>query len=462
MGKNPTWDRSSKKQKTSYVQSLVASQGNMDEFHKIQASLCPICESANDGHSNCQRGNYANNDCQGYGLPGERMNSDPPGDCRYYGPHHDRDRNDAFTYPCIPVFNQAFDGHQPLPVPIDADLPHFVIKIGDSGTTPTPSLTPCVDTEAGANVGYIGYFYGILSMHPECVDKKLCVNNGEYSSIHMTGIVSKDTTGITSTDFPIAVQLRTPYRNCNGHLIFITVALENSVSINFILSNDWLKKLGATIDYVTDRLLVNFQDHGGFPLTYRRSAHTMVDASTRKPRKYFKDVMPVMTSLSSVISIYNPVSKWHPHVQSVIDHYQATTLKTTIVPAPMPPSCALRTSDPTLSGRFTPARRLATLALSPGHSSQIQCTAKTNASRSALVVSFNIDGHTSPIIGTSVTHGQLIEHGDPNSSSNYAEDYDDTDLFKTNEEERVTLAEVSTIIILSRSATYLTICPSTS
>ena len=226
--------------------------------------------------------------------------------------------------------------------------------------------------------------------------KNNCVNDGQYSSIRMTGIVSEDTTCITLTDLPIAVCLRTPYCNRNGDHIFVTVALGNSVPINFILSNAWLKKLGATIEYGTDRLLVNFQDHGGFPITYRRPVRTKLNASTGKLQIYFKDMMPVMTSLFNIIGVDNPGSKWFPHVQSVSKHHQAITLQNTMVPSPMPPSCVLRTSDPKLSGRFTPARRLTTSALSPGHSSQIQRTAKANASGSVSVVPFNIDGHTSP------------------------------------------------------------------
>ena len=39
-GKNLTWGCSSRKKKTSYVSSLIAKQGNMDEFREIQSNLC--------------------------------------------------------------------------------------------------------------------------------------------------------------------------------------------------------------------------------------------------------------------------------------------------------------------------------------------------------------------------------------------------------------------------------------
>ena len=161
----------------------------------------------------------------------------------------------------------------------------------------------------------------------------------------------------------------------------------------------------------------------------------MVDASTRKQRKYFKDMMPVMTSVANVISVCNSGSKWLPHVQSVVRYYQAMILRSTMVPAPIPTGYALHPSDPTMARCFTPTCHLATLALIPGHASQIQHTAEASASGSASAVSFNIDGHTSTINSTSATHGQLIAHGDLHNSSNYTEDSDGTDLFKTSEEE---------------------------
>ena len=74
----------------------------------------------------------------------------------------------------------------------------------------------------------------------------------------MTGIVSEDTTGVTSTDLPIAVRPKTPYRNHDSRRIGTTVALGSSVPINFILSNAWLKMLGAIIDYDTNKLMVDF------------------------------------------------------------------------------------------------------------------------------------------------------------------------------------------------------------
>ena len=176
-----------------------------------------------------------------------------------------------------------------------------------------------------------------------------CVNSGRYSFIRMTGIVSEDTNSTTSMGLPIAVRLRTPYRNRDGRYISITVALGSSVPINLILSNAWLKMLDAIIDYGTNKLMVDFQDHGRFSLTYHHPRCSMIDATHRHERKYFKDMMPIMTSLANVVNIYSPDSAWLPHVQTMIQHYQVQTLKATMISTPMSPGCALRPSKPALN-----------------------------------------------------------------------------------------------------------------
>ena len=166
----------------------------MDKFREIQANLCGGRDGGNDA----------------------------PGDRQHYGPWCDHDDdNNAFLYPCIPVLQHGVDGHQPLPVPIDGDLPHFVINIGHSTSALNLSLTPCVDTGAGANVGYIGYFDGILFQHLECVEQIFCVNEEEYSYIRMTVIVSEDTTGSPIHTCPL---------QCGSRQATVTVTAGVSVS----------------------------------------------------------------------------------------------------------------------------------------------------------------------------------------------------------------------------------------
>ena len=227
--------------------------------------------------------------------------------------------------------------------------------LGNSTDRPNPTVKPCVDTGAAANVGFLSWWDAILFTHPEIIDNIYCVNKGKYKSIKMTGIVSEDTRGVTSTDLPIAVQLKTPYRNRDGRRIGITVALGISVSINFIISNAWMKKHRACIDYATDRMMMNFEDHNGFKLTYHRPVRETIDPNVRKSRQYFRDMMPVMATLASVMKVCNPQSNWLTHVDAVIQHFQVSTLSTTMIPEPLPLVGVLRTPNPTVNGRFSPA-----------------------------------------------------------------------------------------------------------
>ena len=80
-----------------------------------------------------------------------------------------------------------------------------------------------------------------------------------------------------------------------------------------------------------------------------------MDPNVRRKRQYFRDMMPVMSSLAEVMMAYNPESDWLPHVAAVIQHYQVVTLNATSVPEPLPLPGVLRSNDPTVNGRFFPA-----------------------------------------------------------------------------------------------------------
>ena len=428
LGNNPTWDRSNKKQKTSFVKSLMTGAG-MSEFREMRRDIEDdrIRDNRNRDYDDRHRDErYRDRDNR------NRDRDDRPRD-RDRGTRNDQDRyrsnsddrgNDAFMYPVIAVYQQQVAGRKPLPVPIDGDLPHFQHFIGKAGGS-NPSLTACLDSGAGANVGYMGYFDGILFQHPECVDGIFTVRDGEYMSIKMSGIVSEDTTGVTSTDLHVAVRLMTPYRDREGRRIGITVALGNSVSVNFIIGNPWLKKHGAAIDYGTNRLSVAFEGHDGFALSYQRPKRSMVNAANRSQRQYFKDMMPTLTSLETVIGVYNPTSAWLPHVRRVIKNFQVHTLQSAMIPAPMPPGNYSRKRNPLLD---SPAYRPANSAISPGRVSQAQRAREAAGSGSASAVSFH-DGSHSSVGGAGTTYGHTIVHGNPHSSSSSYVNSDDEDLF---------------------------------
>ena len=196
-----------------------------------------------------------------------------------------------------------------------------------------------------------------------------------------------------------------------------------------------MKKHCACIDYATNHVMMNSENHCGFRLSYHHPRHKITDPNVRRNRPYFRDMMPVMSSLSNVMNAYNPGSNWLAHVAAIIQHYQVATLSTTRVPAPMSLTGVLRSNNSTVNGRFTPtisnAARSANIDTSPGHPNHMQHPTEDSASGSASAVTFDIDGSNSTVSGTSTTPGPLIVSGAAIPSSN-AETYDscDTDFFR--------------------------------
>ena len=85
----------------------------------------------------------------------------------------------------------------------------------------------------------------------------------------MDGIVSTDNEGVTTTEFPVDLQIRTSYICCDGSELHLIVALVTDVSVNLILSNAWMKQIGGVIDCCANQLRVHLQDDlHNFRLTY--------------------------------------------------------------------------------------------------------------------------------------------------------------------------------------------------
>ena len=380
----PSWDRCSKRQKVAIVASVISKKSHVMEFKDVSKDLRDMEEEKYSAYS---RGS--------------------------------NDDSEVFHYTCIMVFQQGIK--PPLPVPLDGDLPHIALTLGPHAGPTNPTLTACVDSGAGANVGLLTYFDGILFMHPECVDQIFCASEGNYSSIRMTGIVSEDTSGVTSTELPVAVRLKTPFRDRNGNRLGVTVALGNAVSINFILSNAWMKKLGASIDYGTNRLMANLQDHPGFPLSYHRPKRASISPLVRTRRKYFRDMLPVLSGLANVMAVHNPTSPWLHHAKAVIQHYDT-------VPASLPLGPAHKPNDLTLQGRFAPANHPAPSVHRPGCEFYNSAT-PVAADGAATAVSFMSDSPSQAVGGPGSTHGQLIVPGAAVHTNGDAASSDDGTLF---------------------------------
>ena len=417
-GQKPDWNRSNKTQKASFVASLVGNANNMDEFRNMASDFRAEARNCDRNHDR----NYDRNRDNHYG-PSDRNRDANRGD----GNLNDDSANVATFYPCIPILHNGIDGRKPLPVAIDGQLPHAPIAICTGGGRQA-FLMATIDSGAGANVAYLQKMDGVFFENPECVESFHTSFGNEYFPIKMSGIVSEDTAGVTSTELPIAVKIKTPYRHHDGSRVFITVALGLSVSVDFILSNTFLKGMGATIDYAADKMYTNIQNHDGFPLTYKRPTRTFVDPINRKGRQYFKDIMPVMIALQDILTNYHSSSKWLPHVNTLIQNVTATTLASTTVPAIMPQKSAMRKTDYVVPVCPSNGNNDANMANENSRTNDV------SHSGSDAAVSFNIDGHisTSAVGGGTATYTIPIAVGNPTSDRANAESSDDEkDLFSS-------------------------------
>ena len=141
-----------------------------------------------------------------------------------------------------------------LPAPIDGDLAHSSFLVGNpNGTNRFIGLRCCLDTGAGINVAQLEFMSKIALLNPECVSKIYTCKNAhgynEYTPINLSGIVSEDTEGLTTTELPVVFELYTAYKNLTTQrpctLLFGT---GKGVSINAIVGNPFFRTTDAIID----------------------------------------------------------------------------------------------------------------------------------------------------------------------------------------------------------------------
>ena len=93
-------------------------------------------------------------------------------------------------------------------------------------------------------MGFLNCFDVVVMLNTNALVRIFTYCGGEYSSIFMHGTVSTDTDGVTTTELPVAVQIRTPYICCYGSELNLIVALGTDISVNFIFQQcldeaDW-------------------------------------------------------------------------------------------------------------------------------------------------------------------------------------------------------------------------------
>ena len=258
--------------------------------------------------------------------------------------------NAVTLFPTICVFNAQLNA-PPLPVKLDSNLPHCAIAAGGGEDDMlTTYLMALMDSGAGATIGFQGYFEGAIFANPNILEAVYTCKNGKYAPIIMHGIVQEGKGGKSTTDLPIAFQIRTPYVCHDGSQVHFLVAVGMGVSVNFILSNPWLRAMKAVIDYGADEMRVPLgEDITKFKVTYRAPVRSTPSPAELKKyttkREQAFHMRPKMESMLAVMSAYNPRSPYMPHARKLVkflNTVSATQVPPTIEGRPVVPASVLR------------------------------------------------------------------------------------------------------------------------
>ena len=219
----------------------------------------------------------------------------------------------------------------PIPVKLDGDLPHIMVNMGDTEDdnliTPVEAL---VDTGAGATIGNLRYFEGLILQNPSILVEVFTARGGKYSPITMHGIVDPNAEGgVHTTELPIAFRIKTVYKLRNGNELHLMVGLGAHVSVNFIISNAWLKQIGGVIDYGAHALRIPLHsDMKRFEVTYhhpKKSVPQISGGNIHAHTAAFKD-LPMMSSFLRVMRALDKESPYLGYATNLVQQLQKSSL----------------------------------------------------------------------------------------------------------------------------------------
>lgn len=218
--------------------------------------------------------------------------------------------------PSIAVFNGRVGGPPILPVTLDGNLPHCGIESGGDDTDNLVTvLVALIDSGAGATIGWLQYWEAVVLINPSILVQIFTCKDGAYSPITMQGIVDNKS-GTNQTELPVAFQIRTRYHCRDGSELHMIVGLGMDVSVNFIISNAWMRKIGAVIDYGANEVRVPLLDDvTKFPITFRAPVRTTPGVANHVQQISHNAAfaaLPQIEGLLHVMMAYNPRSPWLP------------------------------------------------------------------------------------------------------------------------------------------------------
>ena len=171
--------------------------------------------------------------------------------------------------------NGRAGGPPVLPVTLDGNLPHCRLGVGGNDDDNLLTiLVDLIDSGAGATIGWLQYWEAVVLINPSILVQIFTCKDGSYSPITIQGIVD-DASGNNQTELPVALQIRTRYHCRDGSKLHMIVGLGMEVSVNFIVSNAWMRQIGAVIDYGAKEVRVPLLDDvTKFPITFRAPVRT--------------------------------------------------------------------------------------------------------------------------------------------------------------------------------------------
>jgi hypothetical protein len=158
----------------------------------------------------------------------------------------------GISFPAVVLINNNRPAAPILPVPIDNQLPHIIITLGElSDSLETcPTFRGLYDSGASCSTGSFDFWLPILKGHPSCIEEIHTSEKGEYHPIVLGGIVSGEkgrefTADLTMT---VNVKLKLRYTTKSGQPVSHIIALGKHVTVNTILGNSFIKSLHCVYD----------------------------------------------------------------------------------------------------------------------------------------------------------------------------------------------------------------------
>ena len=218
-----------------------------------------------------------------------------------------------------------------FPIAIDRELPQIQLQFGlmDSDVSIRPTVSGIVDSGASLCTGNLAFFTALCKAFPHIVDSIIIAKADGFAPICLSGIVKEDEREEITSELLVLYTLRMPYTLRLGGPVQLQVACGQSVSVNFLIGNTFLKRAVATLCYATHTLRCeNLSSNRAFPLIYKAPTLSIPDVARVQGANLARDaeVVKNLDLLSVMFGI-------PPAKSTGLSSEQGQALKTSFRPA---------------------------------------------------------------------------------------------------------------------------------